>query len=487
MRKRPASKESIANLIKNSQQTIQNYERLQHDVEETKAIFETILDNDKFSLEFLQLTLEILSGGTAGMHECTIGLCRILQASNVYEKRYHMQTINLNQFEWCKYLLGKDETGVFAQYCNLFSECSDHETLTYLQDIRDSIRSLGVKCNSKLRNITAHYDDPLKIYQELILLNDEDKYVRRIGLQMEIYDKIVLFVKSVFDAIQSHIPSKKTNSGHQSTPEIDLQALINDQIANALHKTELQRTIDEQLPTAWNEIEHLGKDYHLCQKTIEFFLQQNIDPSPMRHMLSLLEFQWVVTFMRLDLTCAMNSYLHASTMLDRSVCLHRIYMIETAALTHLYGYKEEYRQKSIWCKIKRIAEFATIPDSTRIEHRLSEHTAILNCDRRNLYTHYWENGASNISKRWQDFQTMDHVQTLYRLQDLILLCKDICSYTASLLSEMDKSQKKRSAETTRQINEMICKIKDMGVKFNNQDIINSAEKLHAILSNHRLK
>src|SRR5699024_9303195 len=150
----------------------------------------------------------------------------------------HMQTINLNQFEWCKYLLGKDETGVFAQYCNLFSECSDHETLTYLQDIRDSIRSLGVKCNSKLRNITAHYDDPLKIYQELILLNDEDKYVRRIGLQMEIYDKIVLFVKSVFDAIQSHIPSKKTNSGHQSTPEIDLQALINDQIANALHKTE---------------------------------------------------------------------------------------------------------------------------------------------------------------------------------------------------------------------------------------------------------
>lgn len=54
MRKRPASKESIANLIKNSQQTIQNYERLQHDVEETKAIFETILDNDKFSLEFLQ-------------------------------------------------------------------------------------------------------------------------------------------------------------------------------------------------------------------------------------------------------------------------------------------------------------------------------------------------------------------------------------------------------------------------------------------------
>lgn len=487
MRKRPASTESIANLINSSQQSIRNYEQLLHDVEEAKAILQATPDSNKSSLEFLQLTFEILSGGTAGMHECTIGLCRILQASNVYEKRYHMQTINLNQFEWCKYLLGKDESGVFAQYCNLFSECTDNETLTYIHDIRDSIRSLGAKCNSKLRNITAHYDNPLNIYQELILLNSEDEYVQRLSTQMEIYDKIILFVRPIFNVIKSRIPSEKAIPNHKSVPEMDLQAIINNQIANALHKNELQKTIDKQLSTAWNEIEHLGKDYHLCQKTIEFFQRKNIDSSIVQNMLSLLEFQWAVTFMRSDLTCAMNSYLNASTMLDGSVCLHRIYMIETAALTHLYGYKEEYRQKSIWYKIKKIAEFTAIPDSTRIEYRLSEHTAILNCNRRNLYTHYWENGSSNISKRWQDFQTMDHVKELYRLQDLILLCKDICSYTASLLSEIDKSQKKRSAETTRQINEMICKIKDMGVKFNNQDIINSAEKLHAILSNRWLK
>lgn len=96
MKKRPASTESIANLINNSQQTIRNYEQLLHDVEEAKAILQATPDSNKSSLEFLQLTFEILSGGTAGMHECTIGLCRILQASNVYEKRYHMQTINLN-------------------------------------------------------------------------------------------------------------------------------------------------------------------------------------------------------------------------------------------------------------------------------------------------------------------------------------------------------------------------------------------------------
>lgn len=487
MKKRPASTESIANLINNSQQTIRNCEQLLHNVEEAKAVLKATHDSNKSSLHLLRLTFEILSGGTAGMHECTIGLCRILQTQNVYEKRYHMQTINLNQFEWCKYLLGKNETGVFAQFCKLFSECTNNETLAYIHDIRDSIRSLGVKCNSKLRNITAHYDNPLNIYQELILLNSEDEYVQRLSDQMEIYDKIILLVKSIINTIQSRIPTEKAISSHKPVTEIDLQTLINNQIANVLHKTELQKTINEQLSTAWDEIEHLRKNYHMCQKMIEFFQQQNIDPSLAQNMLSLLDFQWAVTFMRLDLTCAMSSYLNASTILDRSVCLRRIYMIETAALTHLYGYEEEYRPKSIWYKIKKIAEFTSIPESAQIEHRLSEHTSILNCDKRNMYTHYWENGSSNISKRWQYFQKMDHFKELYRLQDLILLCKDIYSYTASLLLEMNKSQNKRSAETTKQINEMICKIKDMGIKCNNQDIINSAEKLHAILYTFKLK
>lgn len=149
--------------------------------------------------------------------------------------------------------------------------------------------------------------------------------------------------------------------------------------------------------------------------------------------------------MRSDLTCAMNSYLNASTMLDGSVCLHRIYMIETAALTHLYGYKEEYRQKSIWYKIKKIAEFTAIQDSTQIEHRLSEHTAILNCNRRNLYTHYWENGSSNISKRWQDFQKMDSCQRIIPTsKSHHIMQRHLFIYGLTAIRN-GKSQKKRSS------------------------------------------
>ena len=482
MGKRPASSELIEGLINRSKRTIRDCEQLYHDVEKTKAIFEIISDSNKYSLELLRLTLEILSGGVAGMHECIIGLCRMLQTNSVYEKRYQMQTINLNQFEWCKYMMGKDSKGVFEQYCNLFLECTDNATVFYLNDVRDKIRALGAKCNFSLRNITAHYDNPSTIYQELIKLQYEDEYVQRIGDQMEIYDKIIVFVRSIFYELQTYILFDKNNLRSKPIPKFEIQAFINDKMAEFfLQRNELQITVNTQLATAWDEIESCHQNHYRCKKAIEFFRHHNIDLLPMQNMLSLFEFGWIVTFMRSDLVCAMNSYLNASTMIDRSVCLHRMYMIETAALTHLYGYDDKHRQKSIWYKIKRITEFTSVPELKQIEQQLAECTNILDCNRRNMYTHYLENGLSNISRRWLDFQKMDHVKELFRFLKLVNLCKDIYLYTLQLLSAIRKAQEKKTVETQRKYSDMISKIRDIGVKTNNQELIDMSEKLQTMI------
>lgn len=181
--------------------------------------------------------------------------------------------------------------------------------------------------------------------------------------------------------------------------------------------------------------------------------------------------------MRLDLICAMNSYLNASTMIDRSVCLHRIYMIETAAMTHLYGYNEKYRQKSIWHAIKRLAEFSSVPESKLLEQRLAEYTDTMDCTRRNLFTHYRENTESNISKRWQEFQKMDHVNEIFRLIGLIYLCNDISSYAQSIFSAISENQKRESAETKQRNIDMLSKIRDIGEKIGDQNIVDRTEKL----------
>lgn len=483
MERTPASPESIDRLINNSKRSIRNYEQLLCKVEKAKIVLGNFPDDNKSDLDILHLTFEILSGGVTGLHECTIALCRLLQTDSLYEKRYQMQNINLNQFEWCKYLLGRDNNGVFAQYCNLFSPCNDIATNSYLDDIRNSIWELGAKCNSNLRNITAHYDSPSKIYDELIQLNDEDEYVRRIGSQMEIWDKMMVFINSFLNVLNNHFSFDKHYESPESVYDLNIQSLVNEKISEELaRRKELQTAVNAQLATAWDEIDSISRDHYKCKKGIDFFRQSKIDFLPLQNILSLLEFGWAVSFMRSDLACAISSYLNSSTIIDGSVCLRRIYMTETAALTHLYGYDDGHRKKSIWHKIKVIAEFSSVQESQQIEQLLTEFTDTLDCGRRNMYTHYRENDFSNISKRWKDFQEMNHAKELYRLLKLMNLCNDIYLYISSLLSAMNETQEKKSAETKERYINMVSKIKSIGIKTNNQEIIDTSEKLLNIIN-----
>lgn len=482
MKRIPTSPESIEILINNSKQITRDYEQLLYKVEKAKTILENFPGDNKSDLDILHLTLEILSGGIAGLHECTIALSRLLQTESLYEKRYQMQNINLNQFEWCKYLLGRDNNGMFAQYCNLFSKCNDIATVSYLNDIRDKIRELGAKCKPNLRNITAHYDNPSKIYNELIQLNDEDEYIHRIGDQMGIWDKMMVFINSFLDILNNHMSFDKHYECPKSVSDWNIQTLVNEKISEELaQRKELQIAVNTQLATAWEKIESISRNHYKCEKVIDFFRQRKIDFLPLQNILSLLEFGWTVSFMHSDLASAISSYLNSSTMIDGSVCLRRIYMIETAALAHLYGYDNEHRKKSIWHKIKVIAEFASVSESQQIEQRLIEFTDTLDCDRRNMYTHYRENDISNISKRWKDFQGMNHAKELYRLLKLLNLCNDIYSYLSSLLSAMNDTQEKESVKAKERYINMISEIKSIGIKTNNQEIIDASERLQNIV------
>lgn len=61
--------------------------------------------------------------------------------------------------------------------------------------------------------------------------------------------------------------------------------------------------------------------------------------------------------MHYDLVCSMDTYLKASSNANAPSVFMRTYRIETSALSHLYGYNEKYKVKSIWNKIKSVPEF----------------------------------------------------------------------------------------------------------------------------------
>lgn len=104
MTRNTASVETIDVLIKNAKSTILDSERLLKNTELIKLILST--SNE---LAYLQLIFELLSGSLSVVYEVCSDLKNMLSTDNLYVKRFHMQMINLSQYEWCRYLVGRDQ------------------------------------------------------------------------------------------------------------------------------------------------------------------------------------------------------------------------------------------------------------------------------------------------------------------------------------------------------------------------------------------
>ncbi len=70
------------------------------------------LYSDDSSESFLEFIFELMSGSLMGVQEVYGRLKDMLLTSSIYAKRFNMQMVNLSQFEWCKYLNGRDKKGV---------------------------------------------------------------------------------------------------------------------------------------------------------------------------------------------------------------------------------------------------------------------------------------------------------------------------------------------------------------------------------------
>lgn len=467
-----ASKKTIELLIDNSQKMISDFEQLLHNVE----LIKSELFNYGLPTTYYQLIFELLSGSLLGLYEACIDLKCMLRTSNVYVKRYHIQMINLSQYEWCIYLRGRDQNGVLPNLINLHNE--KFGSSPDLDKISEQIGLLGKKCSIELRNMTAHYDKPGVMYKNLITINDEDVYVKRIGDQFLIHEMILKYVSPFIQSISQTL----SNGGLDSVKprilnSLNIQELINTKIATSLNNQEkFGVAIEEQAADAWNTIESQKRMFERCEKAIAFLESKQLDCTRLIEVKSLVEMQLAVSFMRYDLVCSMNTYLTASSNAERSITFMRAYRIEIGALSHLYGYNESYRERSIWNKIKNIPEFKSMSLSNEIENELKILTSNLDSTKRNLYTHYREDAKLNISERWQCANEIDHPKELLQMLHLVTLCKNINQFLVSLITVMDSTIKEKNKEMLKPIR----KIKELASKYKRQDIVEMSDKLLSI-------
>ena len=468
MTRKNASKETIALLIKNARSSILDYEELLKNTELIKARISTFEE-----AVYLQLILELLSGSLLALYEVCSDLKNMLSTDSLYVKRFHMQMINLSQYEWCKYLVGRDQGGVIPKLINQIKEFNK-ETIE-LESILQQLILLGKNCDAGLRNITAHYDNPNTMYSKLISLNDEDVYAKRIGDQLLIHDMIFKYVFPVLQTITEALCANKQESTFiKSVASNTIIDVINEKIAEAFHaKEELNFLVTDQIANAWENIESHKKNYTVCEKAIEYFTDKQADCTRFSEIRALEELRWEASFMQYDLVCSINTYLKADSNAERSISFMRAYRIKTGALSHLYGYNEIYNEKSIWKKIKAVPEFSSIPQSNEIEDELIALTTNFDPTKRNLYTHYREDVKLNISARWKCANEMNHVKELMQMLRLVILYKKINHFLHSLIKAMSLSEKQKIDEMLKPI----LKIKELSSKYNYPDKVELYDKL----------
>ena len=473
MARKNASKETINILINNAKSSILDSEHILKNTELIKSRLSTF-----DGANYLQLLFELLSGSLLAVYEVCSDMKNMLSTDNVYVKRFHMQMINLSQYEWCKYLVGRDHGGVIPKLINHLNE--SHKETIELESILQQLRLLGKKCDAGLRNITAHYDNPNTMYSKLVTLNDEDIYAKRVGDQLLVHDMILQYISPILQMITEILCTNNRECTYtKSVDKYSIIDIINKKVADAFHnKEKLDIVIAGQIANAWENIESHKKNYTICEKAIEYLTDKQVDCSRLTEIQALEELRWEVSFMQYDLACSMNSYLKADSNAERSICFMRAYRNEISALSHLYGYNDEYREKSIWSKIRTVPEFKSILLSKEIEDELIALTSNFDPNKRNLYTHYREDTKLNISERWQCANEMNHPEELMQMLRLVTLCKKINQFLVSLVSSMHLSEKQKNDEMLSPIR----KIKELAQKNNQQDIVAISDKFLSIFS-----
>ena len=473
MTRKNASKETINILINNAKSAISDSEHILKNTELIKSRLSTF-----DGANYLQLLFELLSGSLLAVYEVCSDMKNMLSTDNVYVKRFHMQMINLSQYEWCKYLVGRDHGGVIPKLINHLND--SHKETIELESILQQLRLLGKKCDAGLRNITAHYDNPNTMYSKLVTLNDEDIYAKRVGDQLLVHDMILQYISPILQMITEILCTNNRECTYtKSVDKYSIIDIINKKVADAFHnKEKLDIVITGQIANAWENIESHKKNYTICEKAIEYLTDKQVDCSRLTEIQALEELRWEVSFMQYDLACSMNSYLKADSNAERSICFMRAYRNEISALSHLYGYNDEYREKSIWSKIRTVPEFKSILLSKEIEDELIALTSNFDPNKRTLYTHYREDTKLNISERWQCANEMNHPEELMQMLRLVTLCKKNNQFLVSLVSSMHLSEKQKNDEMLSPIR----KIKELVQKNNQQDIVAISDKFLSIFS-----
>ncbi len=467
------SPESIQRLIENSERGIAQIEVSQPLVLEARRTVEDVIkkqDGRNVVLDLLMSVLDTLLAENEVIYDLSASLDALLKATDDYTKRYYMQSLNLCFWETSQLFAGDegDENGLLTKLETQTKELNQAGCQYILRHIIDDVREFRRKyANRELRNITRHYDDPIRMYEKQRELTNIDFFAKGASELMAIRMEVTVvssYLMSLF--VPNNTLLQKTTTAPKCG--IDVKGMFNEAIFKALKEKNLKEEVQKTLDKGHRELDESYGLYSGCCKAVDFLIEKGYQETDAFDKLkTLIRLRMETLFLRHDIACSVWGYLNASTDKERSQNLRMIHITKQAALTHIYGYNENARERSLWTKIKQLEEANDAKLNTcKVEHSLKSLTGNLSEDKESsqIFAHYRYKGDFYIPARLDAFSKMVHHQELTESLELLNVCKELEKLTTGLLLCMDEKQKQ---ERKRQHDEWMGLLDGIAVKAGN--------------------
>ena len=391
-----ASPETIQRLIANSEKGLVQIElSLQPILEARQAVLEAIKKQDGSNV-ILDLTLTVLDTLLAEnevIYDLSTSLDALLKATDDYTKRFYMQNLNLCFVEACQVFIGEDsdEGGLLTKLEKLTKQLNQAGCQYVARHIIDDIQEFKKDyCDRELRNITRHYDDPIKMYEKQQDLTSIEFFAQGTSQLMAIRMEVTVLSSFLLSLLT---PAKKEASSVVSNKkcELDINGMLNNAVFKALKQRNLKEEVQRSLDNAQKSLNVCYRMHKQCLVAVKFLEEKNCRKEEILKMESLIRLWMEALFLRYDIACSVWGYLNASTDKERSQNLRLIHITKQAALTHIYGYNEKVREKSLWTAVKSIEETSNnILHTESVEKTLQELTENLSGDKESsqMFAHY---------------------------------------------------------------------------------------------------
>lgn len=460
-----ATEETIQHLIKNASLAVQDiYPVIKQDMSilsicdsSTPALLKLIIEM-RMNVKFILIDLES-------------AFRALLSAESGIEKRLQLKNLRADMHESYKLLYGYGKAQQYTIWNKIGCELKtllaggQEKAFVLLMKVYDAITTLLLKIeigDKENRDLTYHYDDDLlKVYQNILDSYDEEGACRQLISVFDLLQSILLFCDEVELVERSKGFSLPVVSKNDSSL-ISIQKIIADKLGE---HGRLQETLKNILNGASkvDDVARMRKGIINIKSFAKEKMPDDTFPEA-DEMDDMANVHLLLQIMLVDIASIVNGYLNSGCGPENALNLRRLTITRVSTLSHLYGYGEYERSKSLWCKISSmipVADDALLEQSKTITTNLNGLIDEADKKIRTLYAHLMDKKKNNVPEIISTIEQVNPFVELKKVESLIVVTFNIQQFLKELMDKMACDAHKRAEASTAKILAQISSIREL--------------------------